>query len=51
MESNQLQQYNNNVKELDYWLGEVGLLLVTTHSLQLSKARKPFVFKSIGLLL
>ena len=24
MESNQLQQYNNNVKELDYWLGEVG---------------------------
>ena len=25
MESNQLQQYNNNVKELDYWLSEVGL--------------------------
>ena len=24
-ESNQLQQYNNNVKELDYWLSEVGL--------------------------
>lgn len=23
MESNQLQQYNNNVKELDYWLDEV----------------------------
>ena len=22
-ESNELQQYNNNVKELDYWLGEV----------------------------
>jgi 5'-deoxynucleotidase YfbR-like HD superfamily hydrolase len=28
MESNQLQQYNNNVKELDYWLGEVGLSFV-----------------------
>lgn len=26
MESNQLQQYNNNVKELDYWLSEVRLL-------------------------
>ena len=28
-ESNQLQQYNNNVKELDYWLSEVGLNDVT----------------------
>ena len=25
MESNQVQQYNNNVKELDYWLNEVCL--------------------------
>lgn len=30
MESNQLQQYTNNVKELDYWLGEVRLLLLKT---------------------
>ena len=28
MESNQLQQYNNNVKELDYWLSEVGITFV-----------------------
>ena len=28
-ESNQQQQFNTNVKELDFWLGEVTQLMVT----------------------